>query len=210
MSARNLSVQPFWLGVLSQGYLVETDRSGLVAEYIGQTAVKVHKTVDAAINGVLFIDEAYALAGNQQDMFGKEAVDTLIKRMEDDRDKLAVIMAGYTNDMKKFIDTNPGFKSRINRYIEFSDYDPEELLAIFKQLCRKLDYHLTDEATKNVYSLFEQAYNNRDATFGNGRFVRNVFEKTLEKQANRLACINALSKEILTTIKEEDIATTNL
>jgi hypothetical protein len=193
------------LGVLSQGQLVETDRAGLVGQYVGHTAPKVHKAVDDALNGVLFIDEAYALNGSNQDSFGKEAIDTLIKRMEDDRDKVAVILAGYTEDMNKFMDTNPGFKSRINRYIEFSDYEPEELLSIFKSLSRKLDYHLTDEATRKVYLLFEEAYLKRDASFGNGRFVRNVFEKTLEGQANRLAGITTLSKEVLTTIHAEDI-----
>ena len=130
------------LGVLTQGQLVETDRSGLVAEYVGQTAVKVNKTVDTAINGVLFIDEAYSLVGQNQDDFGKEAVATLIKRMEDDRDKLIVILAGYTQEMKGFIDTNPGFKSRFNRYIDFTDYTPDELLAIFEGQCKKLEYQI--------------------------------------------------------------------
>ena len=112
------------LGILQKGNLVETDRSGLVAEYLGQTAVKVNKTVDSALNGVLFIDEAYSIVGENKDDFGKEAVATLIKRMEDDRDKLILILAGYTGEMKTFIDSNPGIKSRFNRYIEFADYSP--------------------------------------------------------------------------------------
>lgn len=193
------------LGVLKQGHLVETDRSGLVAEYVGQTAVKVNKIVDSALDGILFIDEAYSLVGDNQDNYGKEAVATLIKRMEDDRDKLVVILAGYTNEMKDFIDTNPGLKSRFNRYIEFVDYTPEDLLAIYKLQCSKLDYNLTEDASKNISKNFSLAYASRDKSFGNGRFARNIFEKTLEKQANRIASIPSLTKEILTTITIEDI-----
>lgn len=193
------------LGVLTQGQLVETDRSGLVAEYLGQTAVKVNKTVDTALNGVLFIDEAYSLVGENKDDFGKEAVATLIKRMEDNRDKLVVILAGYTNEMTSFINTNPGFKSRFNRYIVFDDYTPEELIAIYKFNCNKLEYTLTEDAEKKLLELFTFAFNNRDKSFGNGRFVRNIFEKTLERQSNRIASVPSLSKEILTTITLEDI-----
>ncbi len=193
------------LGILKKGHLVETDRSGLVAEYTGQTAVKVSKAVNSALDGVLFIDEAYSLVGENQDDFGKEAIATLIKRMEDDRDKLIVIVAGYTDEMKTFIDTNPGFKSRFNRYIEFVDYTPSELEAIFKLMCNKLDYQLTDGAVKQLTEVLTTAFIKRDKSFGNGRFVRNTFEKTLEKQANRIASIASLTKEILTTIIEEDI-----
>ncbi len=194
------------LGILSEGQLVETDRSGLIAEYVGQTAIKVNKTVDSALNGVLFIDEAYSIAGKSDNDYGKEAVATLIKRMEDDRDRLIVILAGYTKEMNDFIETNPGFKSRFNRYIDFVDYTPPELLSIFETQCNKLDYKLTDEAKLKLESLFNIAYKNRDYTFGNGRFVRNVFEKTLESQANRIASIAELNKEILTTIGADDIS----
>lgn len=193
------------LGVLKKGQLVETDRSGLVAEYTGQTAVKVNKTVNSALDGVLFIDEAYSLIGANQDDFGKEAVATLIKRMEDDRDKLIVILAGYTDEMKTFIETNPGFKSRFNRYIEFVDYTPIEMESIFKLQCRKLDYKLTDETENKLAETLKTAYINRDNSFGNGRFVRNIFEKTLERQANRMASVSTLTKEILTTIIADDI-----
>ena len=193
------------LGILSQGQLVETDRSGLIAEYVGQTAVKVNKTVDSAMNGVLFIDEAYSIAGETQNDFGKEAIATLIKRMEDDRDKLIVVVAGYTNEMKTFIETNPGFKSRFNRYVEFTDYSPNELLAIYQSQCSKLEYKLTDDAKAKLATVFEQAYSSRDKSFGNGRFVRNVFEKSLERQANRIAGIGTLDKETLTTIIADDI-----
>src|SRR5690606_37342417 len=123
------------LGILEKGHLVETDRSGLVAEYTGQTAVKVTKTVNSALDGILFIDEAYALVGENKDDFGKEAVATLIKRMEDNRDKLVLIVAGYSEEMKTFIDTNPGFKSRFNRYIHFPDYTPDEMIRIFELPC---------------------------------------------------------------------------
>ncbi|MBB5332556.1 TM2 domain-containing membrane protein YozV/SpoVK/Ycf46/Vps4 family AAA+-type ATPase [Chryseobacterium koreense] len=193
------------LGILTEGQLVETDRSGLIAEYVGQTAVKVNQTVNSALNGILFIDEAYSLVGENKDDFGREAVATLIKRMEDDRDKLVLVLAGYTNEMTNFIDTNPGFKSRFNRYINFPDYTPSELFEIFESNCVKLDYQLTEEAETKLKLVFENAYSTRDRSFGNGRFVRNVFEKTLEQQANRIAKESNLTKEILTTITENDI-----
>lgn len=142
----------------------------------------------------------------EKDDFGREAVATLIKRMEDDRDKLALILAGYTNEMTDFIDTNPGFKSRFNRYITFPDYTPNELFDIFESKCNRLDYHLTEEAKTKLKSTFENAYSSRDKSFGNGRFVRNIFEKTLEQQANRIAKEATLTKEILTTITEDDVS----
>lgn len=193
------------LGILLKGHLVETDRSGLVAEYLGQTAVKVNKAVDSALDGVLFIDEAYALIGEDKDDFGKEAVATLIKRIEDDRERLAAILAGYTEEMKKFINVNPGLRSRFNRYIEFADYSPGELIAIFDLQCNKLDYKLTDNAREKISEVIAAAYANRDRTFGNGRYVRNIFEKTIERQANRIAGLASLTKDILTTITADDI-----
>jgi SpoVK/Ycf46/Vps4 family AAA+-type ATPase/TM2 domain-containing membrane protein YozV len=193
------------LGILNEGHLVETDRSGLVAEYSGQTAPKVNKAVQSALNGILFIDEAYSLVGENKDDFGKEAVATLIKRMEDNRDKLVVILAGYTNEMTAFINTNPGFQSRFNRYIEFPDYTPDELLAIFESSSRRLEYTLTPEATAKVKMILEQAYCQRSKSFGNARFVRNIFEKTIEQQANRIAKLSTLTKENLTTIEAEDV-----
>lgn len=193
------------LGLLSKGHLVETDRSGLIAEYSGQTAVKVNRVVDSALNGILFIDEAYSLVGENKDDFGKEAVATLIKRMEDNRDKLVLIIAGYTNEMKKFIETNPGFKSRFNKYVEFPDYTPDEMMAIFNSQSTKLDFSLSNEADTKLQQLISQAYNQRDKTFGNGRFVRNLFEKTVERQANRIAASAELTRELLTTITIEDI-----
>jgi len=193
------------LGVLTKGQLVETDRAGLVAEYSGQTAIKVNKTIDSALGGILFIDEAYSLVGENQDDFGREAVSTLIKRMEDNRDNLVVIIAGYIDEMRIFIDSNPGIKSRFNQYIEFNDYIPSELLEIFELQAKKLDYTTTTEVENKLTELFTSAFLNRDKSFGNGRYVRNIFEKTLEKQANRIAGIPTLTKEILTTITIEDI-----
>ena len=125
--------------------------------------------------------------------------------MEDDRDKLIVILAGYTQEMKAFINTNPGLGSRFNRYIEFKDYSPDELESIYKLLCSKLDYKLTDDAEKKVREVVTSAFATRDKSFGNGRFVRNIFEKTTERQANRIASIPSLTKEILTTITDDDI-----
>jgi len=193
------------LGVLKKGHLVETDRAGLVAEYVGQTAVKTNKIIDSALDGVLFIDEAYSLVGGGESDYGKEAIATLLKRMEDDRDRLVVILAGYTKDMKQFIDSNPGLQSRFNRYIEFPDYTPEELYQIFALNLKKYDYHVTDDAKSALQHFFEDAVAHKDANFGNGRFVRNIFEKVLERQANRLASEPNLTTERLSEITVEDL-----
>lgn len=193
------------LGVLKKGHLVETDRSGLIAEYAGQTAVKVNKVVDSALDGILFIDEAYALVGEGQDTFGREAVATLIKRIEDDRDRLIVILAGYNEEMMRFIESNPGFKSRFNRYMNFTDFTPAELLGIFDGMCLRTDYLLENAAREKLEVIFNSAYEKRDRHFGNGRFVRNVFERTMENQANRLVGVAALTHDVLRTITVEDI-----
>ena len=193
------------LGVLKKGHLIETDRAGLVAEYVGQTAVKTNKIIDSALDGVLFIDEAYSLVGGGESDYGKEAVATLLKRMEDDRERLVVILAGYTKDMKQFIDSNPGLQSRFNRYIEFPDYTPDELYQIFALSLKKYDYHVTDDAKVALQHFFEEAVAHKDANFGNGRFVRNIFEKVLEHQANRLASESNLTTERLSEITIEDL-----
>lgn len=193
------------LGILKQGHLVETDRAGLVAEYVGQTAVKTNKIVDSALNGVLFIDEAYSLVSDSGNNYGKEAIATLLKRMEDDRDKLVVILAGYTDEMKTFIDSNPGLQSRFNRYIEFPDYSADELLKIFESNVTKFDYKISDGVQDAVKAYFETAVANKDRNFGNARFVRNTFEKTLQRQANRLSIDPNLTTETLSEIKIEDI-----
>lgn len=192
------------LGILSKGHLVETDRAGLVAEYVGQTAVKTNKIIDSALDGVLFIDEAYSLIGTGQD-YGKEAIATLLKRMEDNRDRLVVILAGYSKEMQDFINTNPGLQSRFNRYIEFPDYSAEELLQIFEKNVEKFDYKLQKEALVAMSEYFQHAVENKDANFGNARFVRNIFEKTLEKQANRLSTDPDLDTDELTLITLADL-----
>lgn len=194
-----------FLGFLNSGHLIETDSSGLIAEYVGQTAVKVNKIVDSALNGVLFIDEAYSIFSDGNNEFGKEAIATLIKRMEDDRDKLVVILAGYTKEMNEFIEANPGLKSRFNRYIEFDDYTPNELLSIYKSQCHTLDYKLTSGGQIKLLELFRKSYLERDYTFGNGRFVRNIFEQSVENQANRLSKSANLDHDTLMIITEEDI-----
>lgn len=194
------------LGVLQKGHLVETDRSGLVAEYVGQTAVKTNKVIDSALDGVLFIDEAYSLVppGTPND-FGLEAISTLLKRMEDDRDRLIVILAGYGNEMKQFIDSNPGLQSRFNRYIHFEDYTAEELIEIFGLLLKNNDYKISESAIAKLHNLIENAVASKDKNFGNARFVRNIFEKTLQLQATRLSKEGHLSDEALQTIEESDI-----
>jgi SpoVK/Ycf46/Vps4 family AAA+-type ATPase len=194
------------LGILSKGHLIETDRCGLVAGYIGQTAIQVDKLVDAALDGVLFIDEAYTLIPeNSSKDFGQEAIDTLLKRMEDYRNRLVVIVAGYPQEMERFINANPGLKARFTRHFFFEDYLPEELLEIFKNLCFQKHYTMKLATEKLLLEKFTQLYQKRDKTFGNGRLVRNLFEKTIERQSNRIIKINNLDQETMTSILSEDI-----
>lgn len=177
------------LGVLKKGHLVECDRSALVAGYVGQTAIKTNAIIDKALDGVLFIDEAYTLA-KKDDSFGQEAIDTLLKRMEDDRKRLVVIVAGYTNEMKKFIESNPGLKSRFNRYIEFDDYTEDELVQLFKNIAEKQKFVLAVGFESQLRLILKKIMQVNSLTFGNGRGIRNLFEKTVLKQANRLAMTN--------------------
>lgn len=194
------------LGFLEKGQLVETDRAGLVADYIGGTSKKVDEKVTEALDGLLFIDEAYALIPEDSSRdFGKEAVDVLLKRMEDYRKRLVVIAAGYTDEMHRFVESNPGLKSRFNRYFYFHDYTPDELVAIFNKMCKDNHFNPTEATNAKLKILLTELYRNRDRTFGNARLVRNLFEKAIERQANRLAVINLLTDEILTTILPEDI-----
>ena len=194
------------LGILKTGHTVETDRSGLVAEYVGQTATKTNAIVDSALNGVLFIDEAYALVPeNASNDYGQEAISTLLKRMEDDRDKLVVIIAGYTNEMKRFIDSNPGLQSRFNRYINFPDYSAQELVKIFHMYMKKNQYTISDEADTLLKEKLDYAVEHKDRNFGNARYVRNVFEKAIQMQANRLEGKSNLSDRQLTEITASDI-----
>ena len=195
------------LGVLKKGHTVETDRSGLVAKYLGQTALKTDTVVQQAIHGVLFIDEAYALVpedGNGQD-YGQEAISTLLKRMEDYRDSLVVIIAGYRNEMQRFIDSNPGLQSRFNRYIDFPDYTSAELTDIFKMYMKKNQYTLAPDAENYLREQLDYAVAHKDRNFGNARFARNVFEKSIQQQANRLAGKTNLSKEELTELTVADL-----
>lgn len=203
--ARHLAKIYKCLGVLDKGHLVETDRSGMIAEYVGQTAIKVNKLVDSALNGVLFIDEAYAILIDDKDTYGREAIATLLKRMEDDRDKLIVILAGYTAEMQTFIDSNPGLKSRFNKYIFFPDYTPDELYSIFIGMSRKLHFVLEPSLVAKLKERFTAEIARGDASFGNGRYVRNLFEKMIENQANRLVYEKELTKENLTMLKELDL-----
>jgi type VII secretion ATPase EccA len=194
------------LGVLKKGHMIETDRSGLVAAYVGQTAIKTNALVDSALNGVLFIDEAYALVPeNKSNDYGQEAISTLLKRMEDDRDKLVVIIAGYTNEMKRFLDSNPGLRSRFNRYIDFPDYSSKELYDIFCMYARKNQYKLSPEAEEHLKKLFEYAVAHKDRNFGNARFARNIFEKSIQRQANRLADVKNATTEQLTLLTLDDV-----
>jgi len=194
------------LGVLEKGHIIETDRSGLVAGYVGQTAIKVDEVVQRSLNGMLFIDEAYTLSPSDgQDSFGQEAIDTLLKRMEDNRDSLVVIVAGYEEEMQRFIESNPGFKSRFNKYISFDDYKPEELIEIFKSIVQKNKYTATIELISLLQDKFSELYNSRTKSFGNGRVVRNLFEKIVENQSNRLASMDsALTDQDLQTLLADD------
>ena len=193
------------IGVLSKGQLIEVDRSGLVAGYVGQTALKTQEVIQSALGGVLFIDEAYSLASGGENDFGREAIETLLKAMEDHRDDLVVIVAGYTGPMEKFIHSNPGLESRFNRYFFFPDYDGNQLTEIFRIQCKKNSYTLTPEADEAALKMFTRLYEERDENFGNGRDVRNCFEDMVVRQSNRVAALESPSKEDLITVKPEDL-----
>ena len=190
------------LGILSKGQLVEVDRSGLVAGYVGQTALKTQKVIEKAMGGVLFVDEAYALNGKSENDFGQEAIDTLLKAMEDHRDDLVVIVAGYTDLMDKFIHSNPGLESRFNRFLLFEDYTTEEMFQIFKMRCGK-GYVLAPEAEPLVRDYISEE--SADGSFGNARGVRNIFEHILVAQNNRLAKLETVTRDDLMTITADDV-----
>ena len=194
------------IGALSKGQLVEVDRSNLVAGYVGQTAIKTRKKIDEAMGGILFIDEAYTLARSEGgNDFGQEAIDTILKAMEDHRDDFVVIVAGYTDLMQKFINSNPGLKSRFNKYIEFPDYTAEELIAIFDMRCNKYGYVFTPEAREQVNAIIIEREKNKGPNFANARDVRNLFEKIITNQATRIAELAEPSDTDLTTITVDDL-----
>ena len=193
------------MGLLPKGQLVEADRSTLVAGYLGQTAIKTQKVIQSALGGVLFIDEAYSLANDERDSYGKEAIETLLKAMEDHRDELVVIVAGYDDLMHKFIDSNPGLRSRFNKYFHFPDYTGDELSRIFERFCKTNGYEPDSHVNSILQERFSVMYETRMAHFGNARDVRNLFEKAIHHQADRVAQLESISDFDLITLAEEDI-----
>ncbi|MBG7607971.1 MAG: AAA family ATPase [Verrucomicrobia bacterium] len=198
------------IGILKKGHLVETDRLGLVGQYIGHTAKKTDEVVQKALDGVLFIDEAYALAGSGDNDFGHEAIDTLVKRMEDYRDRLIIIVAGYPKDMEEFLASNAGLHSRFNLHFDFPDYTSDELLGILKIFCESNQYQLDPTAETALGELFTKELTRAHSGFGNGRFVRNLFEKAIRNHAVRLHLrAKPWSQDDLTTLSQEDFSPEN-
>ncbi len=193
------------LGVVKNGHLVECDRGGLVAGYTGQTAIKTGQVIDFALDGILFVDEAYSLVNGPQDTYGEEAISTLLKRMEDDRDRLVVIVAGYTEEMKTFIDANSGLASRFTHYVEFPDYTAEELAAIFRMNAKKSQYVLSPDVEKWLDAFIRVRTKNRDRKFGNGRWARTLFEEAVSHQAVRLSKLANPTPEQLKTLTMKDV-----
>jgi len=193
------------LGFLGSGHLIETDRAGMVAGYVGQTALKVNSVISKALGGVLFIDEAYGLALRGTEDYGAEAIEALLKQMEDHRKDLAVIAAGYPDKMEGFLSSNPGLRSRFGRYWHFDDYTGSQLVAIFGSFCSKDGFHLTDAAKQRLTAILQTAYDRRDEGFGNARLARNLFEAAVSNQANRIVQIENPSTEILSTIDVADL-----
>jgi stress response protein SCP2 len=195
------------LGVLSKGHLVEVDRSGLVGGYVGQTALKVKEVIEKSLGGILFIDEAYSLTNHSVggNDYGIEAIDTLLKAMEDNRDDLIVIVAGYPQLMEQFLASNPGLRSRFNKFIYFPDYQAKELYEIFLSMCQSSGYVLDDTAKLYASTYFQDLYNNRTENFANGRDVRNFFEKAIVRQANRLSTVSNLTDAQLMRLQTNDL-----
>ncbi len=192
------------LGILSKGQLVEVDRSGLVAGYVGQTAIKTSEVIEKAKGGVLFIDEAYALTNRGGNDYGQEAVDTLLKAMEDNRDDLIVIVAGYIELMEEFVHSNPGLESRFNRFLHFPDYTIDEMMAIFDMRCEQNGYTLAEDARPILRDVIKLESMDIKG-FGNARGIRNLFEKTVTAQANRLAFDPEITKDDLMTFTADDV-----
>lgn len=199
------------LGVLERGHLVEVDRSNLVVGYIGQTATKTAEVIEEALGGILFIDEAYTLSsGKSENDFGQEAIDTLLKAMEDHRDDLIVIVAGYPDLMEEFLNSNPGLRSRFNKYIFFEDYSGDELLSIFKSMCEKQDYRLTEESEAYAYEFFKERSALHLENFANARDVRNYLEKAISNQATRIVALSDIDDTVLQTIEVTDLESIRL
>jgi SpoVK/Ycf46/Vps4 family AAA+-type ATPase len=194
------------MGILEKGHLVETDRSGLVAEFMGQTSSKAQAKINEALDGVLFIDEAYSLvAKDGQDPYGNEAIQALLKRAEDDRHRLVVILAGYPDEMQTLLKTNPGLSSRFNRELSFEDYSPLEMARIFAWMCDKNRYKLAGGTRARLMLGLSELHCRRDRHFGNGRTVRNLFEQAIRRMANRIADIRELSAEQLMLLESDDV-----
>ena len=194
------------IGLLAKGHLIEVDRAGLVGQYVGHTAFKTNRAIRRALDGVLFIDEAYALSpeGPKSLDFGSEAIETLIKRMEDHRDRLVVIVAGYPKLMHQFLDSNPGLRSRFSREIDFPDYTTDELVEITRAMAVAADYTMADDVDNALVVIFDKAH--RDEGFGNGRFARNLFERAINRQALRLAAgdVASLGRDELAALTRDD------
>lgn len=206
MIARLMSRIFHSLGILSKGQLVEVDRGDLVAGYVGQTAIKTKEVINKAMGGVLFIDEAYALTNRGENDYGTEAVDTLLKAMEDHRDDLVVIVAGYIEPMKKFLHSNPGLESRFNRFIDFPDYTLDELMAMFDMRCESKGYTLDPQARCALRQVIDRESTADVKGFGNGRGVRNLFETAIARQADRLGETEGeITREMLMCLTAEDI-----
>lgn len=204
--ARMLSEIYKYIGALSKGQLVEVDRGGLVKGYIGQTAAKVQEVVDESIGGILFIDEAYTLTVNKgEGDFGQEAVDTLLKAMEDRRGEFVVIVAGYTDLMEEFLASNPGLKSRFNKFIHFDDYSAQELTEILQSMCQKQDYTFSEAAYARAKEMLEKRVSNKPEHFANARDVRNFLERAIANHATRVVNEKHADKSLLSTIEEQDL-----
>ena len=198
------------IGLLSRGHFVEVSRTDLIAGYQGQTALKVKKVIEQAKGGVLFIDEAYSITENDHtDSYGRECLTELTKALEDYREDLVVIVAGYTEPMNQFFESNPGLKSRFNTFIEFDDYSSNELDEILVSMCKNNDYILTDEVKKKIHFYFEQQTSSKDKSFSNGRLVRNLFDDLVMNHARRVINVENPGREELSTIKVEDFAFTD-
>ena len=203
--ARLISRIYYSIGAIPKNNFVETSRAGLVAGYVGQTALKTQDVIEKAMGGVLFIDEAYSLVSDSKNDYGSEAIDTLISAMENNRDNLVVIVAGYEEPMQQFIGSNPGLSSRFNRYLHFKDYDSEELMSIFLKLCEENEYILQEQAESAIHKFLKNVYARRCKDFGNARTVRNIFEKIIAYQAERIISLDSIDDDDLLELTLADV-----